>query len=233
MNHIGTLQEGSLHAALKEWVGLPGDQFEVKVDGSIIDIVRGELLIEIQTANFMAIKRKLARLTHDHPLRLIYPIAREKWIVRLDADGKTQLSRRKSPKRGRVEQLFMELVYVARLVTHANLTLEVVFIREEEVWVKARDRRRHWRNKGWLRHDRRLIDVIDHLVLQTPDDFRAMIPPALPDTFTNRELAEALGVPRYLAERMSYSFRQMGVLEQAGKRSRSMLLKRTEPGTTA
>ena len=231
MNHIGTLQEGSLHAALKEWVGLPGDQFEVKVDGSIIDIVRGGLLIEIQTRNFMGIKSKLSRLTHDHRVLLIYPLAREKWIVRLDSDGATVISRRKSPKRGRVEHLFMELVYIAGLIARANLTLEVVFIREEEVWTKAKHNQgRAWRRGGWVRHDRRLVEVLERQVLESPDDFRTLLPGTVGDSFTNLDLAEALGLPRYLAERMTYSLRQMGVLEQAGKRGRSMLFKRTQPG---
>src|SRR5690349_1237143 len=125
MNRIGTLQESSLHAALKTWYTQPGDYIEMAVDGSIIDIVRGDLLIEIQTGNFTGIKRKLNRLIGNHPIRLIYPIAREKWIVRVDADLQTQLSRRKSPKHGRGEQLFMELVSIAPLVKLPNLTLEV------------------------------------------------------------------------------------------------------------
>jgi hypothetical protein len=128
MNGIGTLQESSLHAALKTWYSRPGDQFELRVDGSIIDIVRGEQLIEIQTRNFMGIKHKLARLTEHHHVRLVYPIAREKWIVKLDDALLAQISRRKSPKKGRVEQIFMEMV---NIVARKNFTLEVVFIREE------------------------------------------------------------------------------------------------------
>ena len=45
---IGTLNEKPLHAGLKEWVARPGDAFEQPVDGYVIDIVRDDLLIEIQ-----------------------------------------------------------------------------------------------------------------------------------------------------------------------------------------
>jgi hypothetical protein len=38
---IGTLNEKPLHEALKKWYARPGDKFEVPVDGSIADIVRG------------------------------------------------------------------------------------------------------------------------------------------------------------------------------------------------
>jgi hypothetical protein len=231
MNTIGTLGESSLHAALKKWYAQPGDQFEVSVDGAIIDIVRDDLLIEIQTRNFMGIKRKLSRLSDDHTIRLIYPIASEKWIVRLDKACKTQISRRKSPRRGRIDDLFMELVNIAALLKHPNLTLEVAFIREEEVWSQAKTHRRmsRWRG-GWARHDRRLIDVVEQKVFATPRDYLSLLPEGLPELFTNHELSHALGRPRYLAERMSYSLRQIGVLEVAGKRGRLMLFRRIEIG---
>ena len=66
--------------------------------------------MEIQTRNFSAMKRKLIKLTKTHAVRLVHPIAREKWIVKLDKDGQTQLSRRKSPKKESIERLFDELV---------------------------------------------------------------------------------------------------------------------------
>src|SRR6476660_9293966 len=98
MPGIGLLNEKPLHASLKQWYARPGDQFEVPVDGFVIDIVRDDLLIEIQTRNFSSIKSKLNKLAHSHRVRLIYPIVQEKWIVR-SANGVAAI-RRKSPKRG-------------------------------------------------------------------------------------------------------------------------------------
>ena len=85
---VAVLNEKPLHAALKEWYRQPGDRFEVCVDGFVVDIVRGPVLVEIQTRNFAAIKRKLAKLAVHNPVRLVYPIARDKWIVKLAEDGK-------------------------------------------------------------------------------------------------------------------------------------------------
>ncbi len=98
-NGIGTLKESSLHAGLKDWYAQPGDKLESPVDGYWIDLVRDRLLIEIQTGSFSAIKPKLTRLLKNYPVRLVYPLTREKWIVRVTGDGKT-MGRRKSPKRG-------------------------------------------------------------------------------------------------------------------------------------
>ena len=121
---IGTLGEKSLHSALKDWYARPKDRIEVEIDGFHIDIIRQKLLIEIQTSNFHSIRRKLTTLTEKHPVRLVYPIAQDKWIVRLDKDGVTRLGRRKSPKRGHIFHLFHELVYIPGLITHSNFSLE-------------------------------------------------------------------------------------------------------------
>lgn len=98
MTSIGSLNEKSLHAALKAWCLQPGDQTEVPVDGYVIDIVRGDLLIEIQTRNFSAIKGKLLTLTAQCPVRLMYPIAQQKWIVRLPTNGHGTQCRRKAAR---------------------------------------------------------------------------------------------------------------------------------------
>ena len=98
MSGIGLLNEKPLHASLKEWCAQPGDRFEVAVDGFVIDIVRDDQLLEIQTSNFASIKSKLTDLVRAHQIRLIYPIAQEKWIVRLAKDSGSGVARRKSPK---------------------------------------------------------------------------------------------------------------------------------------
>jgi hypothetical protein len=97
---IGTQNERSLHAELKQWHAQPGDQLEARVDGFVVDIVRDDLLIEIQTRNLAAIRRKLRTRLEHHSVRLVYPIAKEKWIVRKTGSGKKILGRRKSPKIG-------------------------------------------------------------------------------------------------------------------------------------
>ena len=64
-NEIGTLNEGSLHAGLKQWLWQPGDRVEVPVGGFVVDLVRGNQLIEIQTTSFAAMGRKLDHLLEE------------------------------------------------------------------------------------------------------------------------------------------------------------------------
>ena len=155
---VGTRGEKSLHAALKRWYAQPGDQVEAMVDGYRVDIVRDDLLIEIQTGSFGALREKLNRLLVGHTVRLVYPVAVEKWIVRLGADG-TLVSRRRSPKRGRVEDVFAELIRLPALMSHPHFTLEVLLIRAEEQ--RRNDGLGSWRRQGWSLHDHILLEVIE------------------------------------------------------------------------
>ncbi len=218
---ISTLNEGPLHAALKEWYAEPDDRFEVPVDGYLVDVVRGDLLVEIQTSNFAAIRSKLRALTRDHRVRLVYPIAQRKWIVRLADDGAAQLGRRRSPKLGSIDQLFGELLRIPDLLADPNFSLEVLFIHEEEV--RQHDPARGWRKHHWVTRERRLLDVVGRRLFETPADVAATIPGPMPEPFTTAELARALERPRWLAQQMAYCLRKMGAIEQVGWRRKSIL----------
>ena len=224
-NAIGTLNEKPLHAALKEWYARPEDKLEASVDGFTVDILRGDLLIEIQTQNLSRLRRKLVQLLAQHAVRVVYPIARERWIVRKSRNGRRVLGRRKSPKRGGMESLFEELVSIAPLMAHPNFSLHVVGIQEEQI--RHQDIGRSWRRKGWVIQERRLLQVVDQWLYETPRDMMKILPTGLPEPFTTKELSEATGQPVWLAQKMAYCLRKMGVITAAGKRSRSILYVRS------
>ena len=218
-NGVGVLNEKPLHAALKAWYAQPGDRFEVDVDGSIIDIVRDDLLVEIQTRSFSALKRKLAKLVVSHPVRLVFPIAAEKCIVRLSDDGAVEQGRRKSPKRGSVLELFRELVSFPHLISHPNFSLEVLLIQEEEV--RQQGLARNWRRRGWGTVERRLVQVVERRVFAAPADLAALIPASLEEPFTTAGLADAIHQPRWLAQKMTYCLRSAGAIAEAGKQGKA------------
>lgn len=213
-NKIGTLAEKSLHAGIKKWYGRSGDRFEVKVDGFVIDIVRGEQLIEIQTRHFGAMKRKLSQLLDRHSVLLLHPIAQEKWIVRQTAVGQP-ISRRKSPKRGQPLDLFSELMRIPHLLPHPNLTVSALLTQQEEIW--RDDGQGSWRRKGWSLHDHRLLAVMDQHTFTTPADLITLLPSGLPQPFTNRQLAQMAKVRLNLAQRITYTLARCGRLERCGK----------------
>ena len=219
MSDIGLLNEKPLHASLKEWYAQPGDKFEVAVDGYVIDIVRDDLLLEIQTSSFASIKSKLQGLVDVHRIRLIYPIAREKWIVKPTKDNGGEHTRRKSPKRGRVEDLFWEMVSFPQLLANPNFSLEVLMIREEEV--RRHEGKWNWRRRGWVTDERRLVEVVDQHMFEKPADWQALLPENLGESFTTGNLAEAMGIRRQLAQKIAYCLRMVRVIELIGRQGRS------------
>ena len=105
MPNIGLLNGRALHAALKRWYTRPGDRVEVALDGTLLQ---------------------------SHRVRLFHPIVQEKWIIRSPTPDGGHGRRRKSPKRGRLEDLFEEMVSIPQLVANRNFSLEVAMIRAEE-----------------------------------------------------------------------------------------------------
>lgn len=194
------------------------------MDGYVIDIRRDDLLIEIQMGNFTSIKKKLHHLLKNHHVRLIYPVIREKWIVRLAADGETTQSRRKSPRKGRAEDVFRELVRIPTIITQPNFTLELLIVRAEQMLID--DGEGSWRRKGWSIHDTRLLEVEQSLVFCSPKDLLAMLPVELADPFTNRDLVKCAGLRLPIAQKMTYCLRQLGMLGVIGKKGRAHLYAR-------
>ena len=214
------MNEYSLHSAIKNWYSLPGDKFEVRVDEFIVDIVRETLLIEIQTKNFSAIKKKLKKLLEKYEVRLVYPIPQQKWIVHVTKSGEI-FRRRKSPKKGRLFNLFDELIRTPTLIREENFSLEVLMIEEEEV--RCNDGKGSWRRRGVSINDRRLINVYDKTLFKNEKDFLRFLPSDLSEPFTNRKLARRSGVSINLARKVTYCLRKMGAITTVGKKGKELI----------
>ena len=212
------MPEMSLHNQLKEWLHEPGDQMEAQVWGYKADIIRGDTIIEIQTGNFSAIHEKLRRLLRGYAVTLVYPIPVQRWVTRIEGDKKT---RRASPKHGRVEDLFSELVYCPELPLNPRFQLMVIFVHEEEVLVN--DGIGSWRRKRWSILDRRLLDVTERRVFKRLNDYLGLLPDDLPPEFTVQNLVKASGLRVVLARRMIYTLTKMGITEEVGKNGRAKL----------
>ena len=214
-------RESSLHSAIKKWYLLEGDKPEAKVEDFIVDIARGNLLIEIQTANFSAIKPKLIHLLKDHKVRIVYPIAREKWIVHKSTANGEISGRRLSPRKGNLSDLFSELIRLPTLFFNNNLSVEVLMIEMEEIW--CHDGRGSWRRRGASIEDRKLIRVFERRVFGNRADFLEVLPKDLPEPFSNNDLAKSLGIRAGQSRRITYSLRKMGAITHVGNRRKQML----------
>ena len=222
---IGSLNETPFHAELKRRLAPPGSRFEVDVDGYVVDVVADDLLIEIQTRNVAGMRAKLATLLPSHRLRLVLPVAERKWIVRCFEDGTR--SRRLSPKRGRLEDVFRELVSIPDLLSHPNFEIEVALTEQQEL-------RRHqpgkaWRRRGWVVVGRELVAVQERRRLVEPSDLLAFLPPALPEPFGTADLAALGKLPRRTAQEAAYCLRALDLITPVGKTGNAVLYRTAAP----
>ena len=221
LNGIGILNESSLHKELKEWYREPGDKLETPVDGYIIDIVRKDLLIEIQTQNFAALRKKIMYLTKNHKVLLVYPIISDKWIL-YNKTCCSKVSKRLSPKHCNYNNIFDELIYIPNLLSNENLSIQTILIQVEEIRQKIRNR--SWTRKGWTLREKKLVKVKGWRTYHTPYDFLAQLPWDIDLPFSNYDLAKRLNQSISLTRKMTYCLRKMGILQVVGKRGNILLL---------
>ena len=224
MTTIGLLNEQPLHAALKRWYARPGDALEAELDGYIVDLRRGNHIIEIQTGSFASIRRKMRTLSRHYRVTLVYPVAYERWILKLPTTTCGQPVRRKSPRRQSMHQLFQELVSFPDLLRCPNFSIEVVCIQAEEVL--RYDRRHGRRRRGWIVAERRLLGVLERHVLATPSDLWSLLPWELPEPFQTLHLARVLNRPRWFAQKVAYCLRESGASTVIGKVGNALVYSR-------
>lgn len=223
MSSIGVLREGPLHAAVKSLLAAPGDRLEVPIGRFVIDLVRADgELVEVQTGGFGALGPKLDALLDKHRFRIVHPVAAERRIVRTDGQGEV-ISVRRSPRRAGAAEVFDKLVAFPSLLTHPNLTLEVLLLREDHIrGERPVTTRRRTRDPG----QRRLVDVLERVEIAGPDDVLRALPGLPPEPFSTRELASLLGCGTLLAQRTAYCLRMIDLIEPAGRRGAAPLHQR-------
>lgn len=222
MSDIGTLREGPLHAALKAWVAAPGDRLEVPVEGFVVDVVRDEELIEVQTGSFGALGKKLDRLLDEHRVTVVVPLAYRSRITKVGEGGEV-VSERWSPKKERRLSVFSRLVSFPALVDHPNLGLRVLGTHQREI--RTHHEGKAWRRRGWVVEERHLLDVVDDFPIASVGEALDLLP-AMDEPFGTADAAEAAGIDRRLAQQAVYCLRHMGALEEVGRTGNAVLYSR-------
>lgn len=215
--------ETSLHRDLKKLYAGDEAQTEVILDKYRIDAVCGGQLIEIQHGSLAAIRDKIRSLLAGHQVLLVKPIVARKLLVKQSAPEGRVLSRRLSPKRGKLLDIFDELVYFTRVFPHPKLTLEIVLVEVEEWRYPGHGRRRRWRRNDQIVADQKLLSVGQSVRLCQASDLMRLIPGKLPRTFHTGHLAALAGIRRHEAQRVAYCLREMQAAEQVGKQGNALL----------
>ncbi|GIW89234.1 MAG: hypothetical protein KatS3mg108_3558 [Isosphaeraceae bacterium] len=215
--------ETSLHRQLKQhYAGGPAGRCEVTIGGLRVDAISPDgQLIEVQSGPLGPLKSKLTRLlASGHRVRVVKPVVLTRRIVRLQSPQGPILDTRRSPWRGALLNVFDDLPGLAGLMRRSPACLEILGVAIDE----HRVARRRW--PGYRVLDRVLVDVLTARTVECPDDLWSLLAVNLPDPFTTRDLAAALGRPLGFAQRVAYSLRESGASRLVGKRHNLRLYSR-------
>lgn len=215
--------ETSLHRDLKGVYAGKDAQIEVLLGPYRIDAMAEDCLVEIQHGSLAAIRDKVRALLEEHTLVVVKPIVAQKLLVKRACKDGPVVSRRTSPKRGKLLDVFDELVHFTRVFPHPRLTLEVPLVEVEEWRYPGHGRRRRWRQNDYQVEDQKLVAVHGNCRLRTAADLVDLVSSPLPQPFHTGDLAEALQVPRWVAQRITYCLRHMGAAREVGKQRNARL----------
>ncbi len=220
---INTWNESLLHEELKEYYRGERGVTEAPLLGSICDVLNEDgSVTEIQTASLGKLKNKLERLLELRNVQVVYPIAATTLIETYHADG-TLKTRRKSPKKGSIYQVFHEITGLIALLCHSRFTLTVQFV--DVIELRVADGSGSWRRKGVRVSDRKIIRLHESRSFTDGFDYRSLIPDSLAERFTVKDLATA-GAGRY-AGKMAWVLRKLGCIEIAEKKGNAFVYQRT------
>jgi len=220
--------ESSLHQQLKDHYCHPAARQEVKLGRYRIDVMDEDRLIEIQHGSLAAIRDKVAHLLKQHQVLIVKPIVARKRLIKLKCKGGAVIDQRWSPKRGKLIDLFDELVYFTRVFPHPQLCLEAVLVQVEERRFPGRGRRRRKRPSDHQVEDIRLVQIDEAMRFESVSDLCSLLPKRLPRRFHTGHLAERLNVPRWNAQRIAYCLRQMNGIQRVGKQGNAYLYERRQ-----
>ncbi len=220
--------ETSLHRDLKRLYAGEAAQCEVRLGRYWIDAVADGELIEVQHGPLAAIRDKVRKLLVEHRVRVVKPIVASKQLIYLRRKGGKSVRKRLSPKRGKLLDLFDELIHFTNVFPHPRLVLEVPLVEVEERRYPGHGRRRWRRDGDYEVEDQTLIAVQSHIRMTTAADLAALVSCPLPVPFHTAHIAAGMTIPRWSAQRIAYCLNRMGAWQQVGKAGNACLYDWTE-----
>ena len=192
---INTYNESSLHRTIKSYyASLYEGAVEVEKDGHILDILAGDNhVIEIQNLNLSKLTGKISHLLENHyKVTLVHTIPVERYIENYNKEGDL-ISRKKSPKKQSIYDLFRELTGIYPLLLNKNFELHVLEIKMTEIRIKegelvqSQNNRRRFR-KDYIKSNKKLDEIIKTHFFKTADNYLSLIPDNLKNSFCAKDL---------------------------------------------
>lgn len=224
---IGTLGEKCLHAVLKTCYQPDERLHERKIGRMTADAILSDgSILEIQTGSFAPLLKKLPILLSCGPVHLAAPVIRKKWLCWIDPETGEVVSKRRSPKQYAPIDLSRELLRIRTFLSHPGLTVHFPILEGEEYRLLN-----GWGNggkRGSARYERIPLALLEEWVMETPTEYSALFPQNLPTEFTVKQLEKSARISSRCAYSAAGVFRELGLVEIAGKQGRAVLYRRTD-----
>lgn len=212
---IGTLGEKTLHSVLKHYFEPDENCHEIKMANYVADIVAEHGIIEIQTRQFNALRKKLECYLAQTDVTIVYPVAKTKWLIWIDQATGEITKKRRSPKTGKPYEIFYELYKIKNMLSHPNLHFCIVLLDLEEYrylngWSENK-------KKGSTRYDRIPVDIAAEVYIGSSDDYLKLIPDELKNGFTVKDFKNASGLTLYTSGIALNVLHSVGAVIRTGK----------------
>lgn len=213
---IGTLSEGLLHSAVKYYFQPNPKLHEIKISGFVSDALvenyeLGKTLLEVQTANFRNLRKKLTFYLSDginnnefseglndavnleentlmRNVTVVYPMPYEKRFVWISPETGEVSKGGKSPKKFVPAAALWELYSIRDFIGKSGFTFIILAVKVEEKrllcgWSK--DKKHGSRRVATIP-----IELCEELIFRSVEDYAAMLPEGLSEQFTCAEFSK-------------------------------------------
>ena len=232
--HIGTLREKRLHACMKLYL-CPDETCHERPVGDLLrdestkprrmvaDIFADGRILEVQTGGFFPLREKISwYLSHTScHVTVVHPIPAVRYLSWIDPKDGSIISRRRSPKRGRVRDVVKELYWLSDFIGDSRFSLRLLLLELEEYRVAD-----GWSSdgkRGSNRYERFPTALLGDVTLATPADYEEyFLPPGLlfPDAegsyplFTASMYAKATGIRGKATYSTIHLLERLGLIKQ-------------------
>ena len=221
---IGTLSEKSMHKIIKLYIDPDEANHEVKVMGSVADVLNDRGLFEIQTGAISALIPKIGKFINEYHVTVVHPIVAKKKIRWLDRSTGELSDGRKSPAKGTLHSSAFELYKSRRFIGEENFSVKLLFLECEEF--RSLDGWDSTGKKGSSRIERIPTALLDEIDLHRAEDYRVFLPDELGESFFASDFKKVI---RSRSRYDYYTLRllcELGIIKKSGKKGNAIIYSR-------
>lgn len=242
---IGRLAEKQMHAAIKRYLCPDESKHEILIDGSpgfigsataedgkktkkrrfVADVLDKNTIYEIQTGGFSPLRDKIAWILENttYNVMVIHPIAETKWVSTINSKTGNIENRKKSPLKGRVEDIAGELYFFQDFLSSPRFSL-VILMMEGEQYKKnmQTDGRKRPR---YRKYELIPISLLRAYIFKNTDDYKLFLPDTLPNPFCVKNFSEKTKIRGKEAYSIVKTLMHIGLVEPCGNIGRAAAYK--------